>query len=479
MDFLPLVRSSAKGLLRRPGYAILVVVTLAVGVGGVTSVFSLVNGVLLESIPYEDARTLVTLDVQDANTGHFVSLSIPNYYDYRDRGRYFREFGASAGQGYIRQTEEGAQRLDGRMVLGDFFQMLGLDAVHGRVFTAGETDEGAPPLAVLGYGYWEQSLGADPGVVGRPLILDGEPHVVVGVLRPGAGYPRASVEIYTNMGARAAQLPWNDRESSFGTRAVARVAEGATLEMVQADMNRVTSEVDELEGRAFSRVTMRTLEDLLIGDVRQGLLVLLGAVVLLLLIAGANVANLALARAEGRLPELSVRRALGAGRSHVARLLLAESLWLSALGGGLGVGLAVLLVEAMPRLLPMQLPELVAGQVGISVPVLLFAAVVTAGSGVVFGLVPALRIAGSPGQPGHGARTTGGRAQGRFRDGLVVAQVGLSVVLLVGAGLLVRSLGALSSVDKGFEAEGVLTSRVRSQPGTFEGQEDWLAFNEA
>ncbi|HSW29189.1 MAG TPA: ABC transporter permease [Longimicrobiales bacterium] len=483
MDALALLRASARTLLRRPGYALLVTATLALGIGGATAIFSLVHGVLLRPLPYADPDRIVTLDVRDAGTGHDISLSIPNYLDWQARNRAFDRFGAAAGWGFVRETPQGAERVNAQVVLGDFFGTLGLVAELGRLIPPEETGLGAPPVAVLGHGFWEHAFGGEPGALGSSLVLDGLAYDVVGVLPAGTGYPRPDVEVYLPMGyletANPGSLPWDTRGSSFGARAVARLAEGATPASAQEDMDRVTAEVDALEGKPNVRAVVRPLAELLVGDVERGLWLLMGAVVLVLLIAGANVANLALARGEARGTELAVRRTLGAGSAEVARLLAAESLWLSLAGGAGGLALAIAVSDVLPRVLPLQIPPLMASGLGVRGPVLAFGLILTALSGALFALLPGLRAARAGSSWRHGARATGGRESRRLRDGLVVAQVALSLMLLVGSGLLLRSLGNLASVDKGFREEGVLAARLAQPRGAFASREEWLAFYDA
>jgi predicted permease len=473
------LRAGARALLRRPLYATLVALTLAVGTGGTTAVFALVDGVLLDPLPYEEPDRLVTLDVISASTGFGISLSIPHYMDWRDRSRVFSHFGASVGWNLVRQAPEGAERLSTRLVLGDFFELLGLDMAEGRPLSAAETDAGAAPLAVLGHAFRARAFDPDAEVVGRSITLDGVPHTVVGVLEPGQGYPSPAVEVYAPMGARSESLPWSARGSSFGTRALARLAPGVSVAEAQADMDRVVRDVttDTPDHAVTARV--RTVRDLLLGDVTRGLWILMGGVVLVLLIAGANVANLALARTEARSAELRLRSALGAGAGDLAGLLIVETFWLSLVGGAAGVALAYLLVGALPALLPVEIPAVVAGRVVVDASVLLFALAVTTAAGAAFGLAPAVRSALSSSAVAPTSRSTEDRTSRRFREALVTAQVALSVVLLVSAGLLMRSLGALATVDKGFDESDVFTARLVAPGDDLDEAAAWLGFHEA
>ncbi|MBW3554842.1 MAG: ABC transporter permease [Gemmatimonadetes bacterium] len=474
-------RLALRALFRRPAFTLLAVGALALGIGGTTAVYSLVHGVLVEGLPFEEAHRVVTPDVRSPQ-GYLISISIPNYRDWGERSRSFEAWGGSAGWSFIRQDAEGgAQLLNSRLVIGDFFDALRLRPAVGRLFTGAETEPGAAPIAVLGHGFWQRAYGGDPGVVGRPLATDEFTATIVGVLPPGAGYPSPEIEAYIPMGVLGDELPWDDRHSSFGTRALARLAPGIAVEEAQADLARVAAEVEAEVGTAVAQPELRRLDDLFLGDIRTGLWILMAAVGLLLLIACANVASLALARAEGRGSELAVRTALGAGRGRLARLLLAESAVLAAAGGLLGIAIAAAAVRVLPGLLPLDIPALVLGRVALTGPVLAFAVAVTALSGLLFGLVPAVRIgaARETTRLRNGTRATSGRDARRTRDGLVVMQVALSLVLLVAAGLLTKSLGRLASVEKGFVAEDVITARLQAPEGAFDSFERRLAFYDA
>ncbi len=470
-----------RSLLRRPAYTLLAVAALALGVGGTTAVYSLVQNVLLKGLPFRDADRLVTPDVRSPQ-GYLISLSVPYYAAWSERSRVFSRWGMSSGWTFLRPGRNGSELLSARLVYGDFFGTLGLGAARGRVLTPAETERGAAPAVVLSYGYWQSAYGGDPAVVGRPLVTDGFSATIVGVLPPGDGYPSADVDVYVPMGVMP-DLPWDDRESSFGMRAIARLAPGATVQTAQADLSRVASELAGEYGEPVATPEVRPLADVFIGDVRTGLWVLMGAVALLLLIACANVANLALARGEGRAGELAVRAALGAGRRRLIRHLLSESAILAAAGGLLGLGIAAVGVRLLPALLPLDLPALLASRVALNPGVVGFALGVTVLSGMLFGVLPAVRLPyGAEARRLHqgvrGADAGRGREGRRLRDALVVTQISLSLVLLVGAGLLTRSLQRLSHVPKGFDATDVLAARLQAPDGTFDTPEQRYAFYE-
>lgn len=470
--------TALRSLLRRPGFTLLAVGALAVGVGGTTAVYSLVHNVLIDGLPFDEPDRLVTPDVRSPQE-YLVSLSIPYYRAWSERSRSFSNWGGSAGWTFIRTGAEGSELLNARLVLGDFFGTLGIRPALGRLPHAAETERGAQPVVVLGHGFWRRAFDGDPAIVGQSFVTDGFAGTIVGVLPAGAGFPSAEVEAYVSMGA-IDDLPWNDRESSFGMRAVARLAPGMTLTSAQADLDRIAAELASEHGQPVATPELRRLEDLFLGDVRVGLWTLLGAVGLLLLIACANVANLALARSEARSRELAVRAALGAGRGRLMTLLLTESALLAGAGGLVGLVLAAVTVRFLPSLLPLDLPALLATRIALNAPVLAFAVLITTVCAVLFSVAPALRAGGYGGparlHSGVRAGTAGGREARRLRDGLVVVQVALSLILLIGAGLLMRSLNRLASVDKGFAAEDVVTVRLQAPAGTFETPEQRHGF---
>jgi predicted permease len=466
-----------RGLRRRPGFPAVSIATIALAIGANTAIWSVVSGALLRPLPFREPERLVALDVR-SNTGFLVSLSVPNYRDWRDRNRVFESFAATAGWN-LRLTGRGpAEILDGRAILGDAFGTLGLTPAAGRLFTTTEVvdHEGGAQVIVLGHAFWQQRFGGDPAIVGQTLTLAQRPYTVIGVLPPGAGFPNPTVEFYVPMAALEG-VPWDDRDSGFGAWAIARLEPGITLEAARQDMERVNREVRELAGPTAAKAEIGTLTSWYVGDVRAQLWILMGAVGFVLLIAIANVGNLLLARGEDRARELTVRAALGAARGRLIRLLLAEALAIAAAGGVLGAALAYVAVKALVPLLPTEIPVLLRSQIEVDGAVLLFGVVLALVTGLIFGLLPALRSTrvSLAGALKSGGRTTD-HGKGGLRQALVVVEVALALVLLVSAGLMLKSLDRLINVDKGFEEGGVLIGAIGPGFGRVPDAVRWRAY---
>lgn len=470
------MKQTFRALARRPGFALVGIVTIALAIAGNAAIFSILKAVLLDPLPWRDAGELVTIDVKSTR-GFYVSTSIPNYRDWRDRTRSFQQYGGEAGWGFILTGRGQAEVVSARAVIGDLFPLLGLEPQLGRLFGAAETELGSEPIVVLGSRYWTTRFGANPAILGQALVLDGRPHTVVGVLRPDAGYPNADVNLYVPMGS-IPDLPWEDRGSSFGTRIVARLAPGVTAAAALEDLNQATRAVVEQEGRDIATPEVRSLTTYFVGDVDTQIWILMGAVGFVLLIAVANMGNLTLARAEDRRREIAVRTALGAGRKALIRALLSESVMLSIAGGTVGLVLSLGAVRLALPLLPDTVPAALRERIGIDVGVAAFAFVVAALAGALAGLVPALRLSDPDLAQDlrEGSRGTGGAGRQRLRAGLVVTEVALALVLLIGASLMLQSLRNLRSADKGFNDEGVLTVRVPLADDRYGTRERRLGF---
>jgi putative ABC transport system permease protein len=467
------MRFTLRSLARRPGFTTVGALTIALAVAGNTTIFAVVKALVLDPLPFKDPGELVALDVRSVR-GFLISNSIPNYRDW-GRSTAFQSYAAAAGWGMTLTGRDQAQVVNQQAVLGDFFGTLGLSAIRGRVFAASETEPGAEATVVLGYGFWRQYLGANPDIVGQTLLLDQRPYVVVGILPEGVGYPSAAVEAYIPMGSIPG-LPWEDRGSSFGTRAIARLADGVTPQLAQQDLDRITAGIESQVGQAIAHPELRTLRDFYVRGLTRQAWVLMAAVGFVLLIAVANVGSLVLARGEDRRREIAVRAAMGARQGALIRLLLGESLALSFLGGLLGTALAFGAVRALMPMLPPEIPQLLRDRIGVDGGVLLFTLAVTAMAGLLFGTVPAIRAADLELSPAlrEGARGASGRQ--RLRSTLVVTEVSLSLILLIGAGLMLKSLQNLRHTDKGFDPANVLSARTGLPDARYPTKESWLGF---
>jgi len=470
------LRFAARTLLKRPAFTAAVVLTLGLGIAANTAMFSVVNAVLLHPLPFDEADRLVTPN-PISYRGFGISLSIPNYYDWKSQARSWESFGAYNGASAVLTGLDRPEVIRVRRVLGDFFDVLRVDAARGRLINADETEPGALPIAVITDGFWRNRLGGAEDAVGNAITLDGIPYTVIGVLPAGFEFPSPNDDVFVPMGLFSEDMSWEIRASSSGTRAIARLADGVSVEQAQADLDRIVARIQAEEDDTAATAELVTVAELYVGDIRTPIWILMGAVGLVLLIACANVANLLLVRGEGRQRELAVRTALGAGRGRVLRQLLTESLMLSVAGGVVGVGLAAVAIDSMVGGLPDGIPALVAQRIGMDTNVLAFTFGLSLLTGLLFGFAPALRsvrpdIVSTLKEGGRGAG--GGRR--RLSSGLVIAEIGLSLMLLAGAGLLVKSLGELHQIDKGFDETNVLTTRIPLPVSKYDTEEKWRAF---
>jgi putative ABC transport system permease protein len=443
------VRYGARSLLRSRGFTVVAVLTLALGIGANTAMFSLVNGVLLQPLPYPHAERLLIMPV-----------SLPDFADLRDAVRSFEDTAVWGSNRYMLGSEgASSEPVLGAVVSARFFPLLGAPAL-GRVITA---DDQREKVAVIGHGLWQRRFGGDPAVLGSTIRLGGEPHTVIGVMPPAFQFPSGHFQVWVPLDLALAGTPTQANNRSLRIfRALVRLAPGVTLAQAQAEVDGVGSRLAALhpltnEGMRFE---LQSVYDRLVGPARPALLVLLGVVALVLLIASANVANLLLVRARAREREIAIRTALGAGRGRVVRQLLTESILLAAAGAGLGLFLARWALDVLPAL-SADIPRL--GTVRVDPVVLAFTAAVAVFTGVLFGLAPAWQVTRGSALEGlreGGRGATGGTGARRLRTTLAAAEVALALVVLVGAGLLVKSLVRLLNVETGFVAERLLTGNV-------------------
>ncbi len=449
------LRYAARRLLRSPGFTLIAVLTLGLGIGANTAIFSVVNAVLLRPLPYPDADRLVMVFNERGESR--VPISAPNYLDFRTQTQLFSSTAAYEGDRSYNLVGVGDPLLmHGTAISAEFFSVFGISPLLGRGFLPEENEPGGGSVVVLSHGTWRQHFGADPQVVGRTITLDGVAHTVVGVMPENFDFPRRST-LWTPLVYDASFRDDTNRGwHSLGM--VARLDPAVSVDRAAAEMrvlgDRLASEYVQL---ANSSATAVPLQEVIVGDLRPALLMLLGAVALVLLIACANVANLLLAQAAAREGELAVRTALGAGRRRLIRQLLTESILLGLIGGGLGVLLAFWGTDLLVMLQPDVIPG--SEEVRVDRVVIGFALGLSLLTGILFGLIPAFQVTGtdlttSLKEGGRGSLS--GRRGNRARGVLIVAEMALAVILLAGAGLLIRSFVGLVQVDPGFRADGVL-----------------------
>ncbi|UCC73158.1 MAG: ABC transporter permease [Gemmatimonadota bacterium] len=463
------MKLSVRMLRRDPGFATVAVLTLALGIGGTSAIFSVVNGVLLRPFPYANPSRLVVVWERKVGGLPYMFASPPNYADWRDDNQVFDNMGAFTRRRLTLQGETESFVIRGADVTADMFSTLGARPLMGRLFTADDDRDGSEPVVLLSYDFWHRRFGGDPAVVGTSILLNEQSHAVIGVLPPDFDFPPPIVlegaipnedtEVWRPL---AMDLGNMSRGAHFLT-VIARLKDGFDVDRATAEMNTLARrlQLEYPESNSGWEVTITPLDRQVLGDIRIQLLILLGAVAIVLLIACVNVANLLLARGTTRLREFAVRSSLGAGRRRLLRQLLTESLGLSLVGGIIGLALAVWGANLLIQMAPQDIPRL--DQVGLDGRVVGFTLLVTIVTGALFGLAPAFQGAAenlSERLREGGRGQAEGRASSRLRSGLVVAEVALSLVLLVGAGLLFQSFLRLRNIDTGFQAANRLTLRL-------------------
>lgn len=451
------LRFGARMLLKQPSFTFIAVLTLALGIGVNTAIFSIVNAVLLRPLPYREPERLMILQEHYGAAG--FSPSYPNFADWRAQNIAFTSIAAVSQSWSFNFSGAGEpERLQGRLVSAEFFSTLGIKPLFGRDFLPEEDRAGATPAVILSYELWQRRFGNDQGIIGQQLTLNNQSFTVVGITPPHFQFgAQADVSIPIGLSAERFRV----RGSDPGADVVARLKPNVSVPQAETEMNLIAARLEKQypESNKNRRVRVTPLQESVVGDVRQPLLILLGAVGLVLLIACANVANLLLVRASARQKEMAVRVALGAARGRVIRQLLTESTLLTALGATLGILLAFCGTRLIAAELPDSVPRL--QEVRVDAPVLVFTLVVSLLTGLLFGLAPALRASRPNLTEGlkEGERVSSGLRL-RLRSGLVVGQVTLTLTLLVGAGLLLQSFRRALEVDTGFNAQNLLAMRL-------------------
>jgi putative ABC transport system permease protein len=472
------VRLGLRALLKQRGFTAVAVLALALGIGGNTAIFSLVNGILLRQLPFQKPEQLMWVSSRRSDPGK-RPFNLPDFVDFRDQNQSLAGIAAFAGWNVTLTDRGDPQRLQGLRISANAFQMLGVEAVAGRTLLPAEDTPGQQHVVVVGHGLWQRRFGSDPRLVGETLTLNGASYTVVGILPPQFIFPIREAELAVPLAPDAD--PWREVRTSVNfLRALARLKPGVTREQAEADLTAVAErtrrEYPVANGQKLG-VTLSPLHEEVVGDFRLALWVLLGAVGMVLLITCVNLANLALVRASARRREMAIRTALGATRRRLIQQLATESLLLAVIGGAAGLLVAVHGIPLLLALSPASLPR--TAEVGVDFRVLGFTLALSLLAGLIFGLAPAwhaTRVSLNRQLKESGRGSAGGARQGRARGLLVVSEIALSLVLLVGAGLLVKSFLRLQAVSPGFDAQNLLAVRLSLPKGRYSNRAAVTAF---
>ncbi len=456
------VRYGARMLARQPGFTLAAVIVIALGLGANTAIFSVANTVLLRPLPYQNPDELVMVWETAPKLGFPHNNVAPaNFIDWREQNRVFAEI-AAFGDSSVSLTGRGEpERIEGERVSAGLFPLLGIPPALGRVFTPEEDSPEAPRVIVLSHSLWQRRFGGDPAIIGQRLTLDYHPYTVIGVMPAHFRFPGREQEFWLPIAFEPEEAAGR---GDHYLNAVARLRPGVKRQQAQAEMDVIATRLEQQYPQTNTEqgIALVPLHEEFVGNIRKPLLILLGVVGFLLLIACANVTNLLLARATARKKELTIRAALGASRLRLARQLLTESILLALSGGLAGTLLAVWGVDLLETLVPENLAQ--ARGIMIEWRVLVFSVAVSLLTGVVFGLLPALQVSRqklTEALKEGGQKGAGGNSRGRLRGALVVGEIALSLVLLAGAGLMIRSFYRLTGVDPGFQPDKALAMRMQ------------------
>src|SRR5919204_1791041 len=469
------IKVALRGLAKSPGFTAVAIVTLALGIGANTAVFSLINGLLVKPLPYRDPSKLVLLWERFGAQGlERIPMSPPEYLDYEKEAQSFAQIAAFDYRSFNMSSGTVPERIEGAVVSPALFPLLGIEPIAGRTFAQEEQGEGHDDVVVISERLWKRRFNSDPTLIGKPLLFNGHNYIVIGVMPASFEFPIPLFNVRGNQFAERADV-WMPvafttlemQQRSFRSYGViARLRPDVSLRQAQAELNTITATWIRLRPDLYSAtqgfgVRVYALQEQVVGSMRKGLFILLGAVAGLLLIACANLATMLLARASARDRELAIRVALGAGRWRLLRQMLTESVLLALAGATAGVMLSVWTLDLLANIGARTIPRL--GDVHVDLSVLLVTAAVAVGTGTLFGLVPALATAKpelTEALKEGGRAASSGVRSNRVRNSLVAAEIALALVLLIGAGLLTKSYARLQNVSPGFNLRNVLTAEI-------------------
>ena len=477
------IRYALRVLAKNPGYSLIAILTLALGIGANAAIFSVVYGVLLRPLPYKDGDRLVILHQKSSRGAANVPFSVHEITDYRTLSHTLESVVEHHSMNFLLLANDSAERVNTAVVSANFFDVLGIKPILGRNFVASDDSPKADAVLILSYEYWRGRHGADPNIVGKVWQMNNRPHTVIGVLPPIPQYPVENDIYMPTSGCPFRSSPGfiANRKARMMT-AFARIRPGAPVEQVQADLSTVASQMEKSNPDVYPAsygysMHVAPLREDLTRRARTTFLVLLAAAGLVLLIACANVANLLLARLLKLGRELAIRSALGAGKGRLVRQVLIESVLLSLGGAALGLLLAPAALSLLTKFAERFTTR--AGEIRLDTPVLLFTLLIALATGILFGLAPALSLNKNSGEAlkQAGGRATVSRGGNRLRGALVVAQVAVSFTLLIGAGLMIRSFARLMQVNPGFSADHLLTMRLSPNFSRIRGREQGIALS--
>jgi putative ABC transport system permease protein len=477
-NFLQDVRYGIRMLAKSPGFTAVAVITLALGIGANTAIFSVVRAVLLKSLPYPEPDRLMSIREFQTHKGD-MSVSWMNFLDWRAQNQSFERMAVTRADHAVMTGAGEPTLLRAGRVSAAFFPLLGAKPILGRSFSEEEDTAAAIPMTVLSYSLWRTRFGGDAAIVGKNVMLDDEAYNVIGVMPPEFNFFEQKIDLYTPIGLRAKIRQYLNRGNHQGLTALARLRPGVSLSAARAELEGIAKrlELQYPETNSGDSAVITPLYESRVSEIRPALLVLLGAVACVLLIACVNVANLLLARAAARSREFAIRASIGAGRGRIVQQLLTESVLLSLIGGFLGLLVATWAIGPLLRIAPPDIPRL--GETEIDRGVFVFTLLVTFFSGILFGLAPAFQASRSDVNTSlreSGRSSTPGRPHQRLRAALLISEVSLAVVLVIGSGLLIRSLLKALDVNPGFRADHVLALDVNLPLPKYKEKPSWVSF---